>query len=820
MKKQIITLMILSVALLSGTAEKVNAQSDPLHVKYWNGTQFVIDSLKLGVRPIGAWKEPFQFFMYSDGPTFTVDVLDFTPSDGSFYANDNDVPFDVTNGTETELFLTTNGTTAGVIERQFVAITENSRAAHIWPIVVELYQPSSPDVYELARDLGTLGNNYSLQATEPQTGTTTASLHNDYTLPFPEIPEGNDVVYKFTVDTNMILNASVSQGENGKVALYTQNFNGEGGPKADNNYTGLSFQNCNGSINNGQAGSDIENLPIPAGTYYLVASSTSANFTVSINANVLPCPDTAKALSPLDSATNINEINAELSWELGPYTKQACLLFGTDTNHLDTLVNWNSNLECHYTSNETLNLSTTYFWQVGVRNDNCPNGVFSPIWRFYTTYELTAPKKLVVSDGTVFDDETIVLNWKAVDPDIFKTYYIYRNGALIGNTNDTTYTDGPLAYNMNGYDYYVTAKYEIGESNPSNMVNVRVSGYGDVNGHVYEEDGQTGIANATVTLSGQDEFGSGHTYNFTTNVQGYYSGQIYSGSYNGSANKQNYVTSNEPVQGNPVSIQYNETTSPIDFILELKRFTITYMDGETELNVDTFFFQQPITDYTLSREGWNFDGWNPAVPSLMPAESLTVYAQWTRICDSVTDVDGNQYPTVGIGNLCWMSANMRATHFSDGRDISNVYEYASTMYPNITENLAIYGRLYDWYDAVDAGNQTRAINVQGICPAGWRLPTEEDFAILDSMFLPNLRSTNYWVVNNGNNSTGLDLRPSGMYDFDAAKYQDLLCNAYLWSATATSASEAHCRMATYYCDTLINLVCNKQNAYSVRCVKD
>ena len=502
------------------------------------------------------------------------------------------------------------------------------------------------------------------------------------------------------------------------------------------------------------AGPVIRNLYLSPGTYYLTASSTSDEFTVSIDTEALSCPDTAIMITPANGATEINEVNTELNWELGDYATQYCLLFGTNPNDLDTIVPWTRDLENHHLFSDALNLSTTYFWQVGVRNDNCPNGVFSPIWRFYTTYELTAPKKLVVSDGTVFDDETIVLNWKAVDPDIFKTYYIYRNGALIGNTNDTTYTDGPLAYNMNGYDYYVTAKYEIGESNPSNMVNVRVSGYGDVNGHVYEEDGQTGIANATVTLSGQDEFGSGHTYNFTTNVQGYYSGQIYSGSYNGSANKQNYVTSNEPVQGNPVSIQYNETTSPIDFILELKRFTITYMDGDTVLNVDTFFFQQPITDYTPSREGWNFDGWNPAVPELMPAESLTVYAQWTRICDSVTDVDGNQYPTVGIGNLCWMSANMRATHFSDGRDIANVYEYASTMYPNITENLAIYGRLYDWYDAVDANRPvTRAAvqptHIQGICPAGWRLPTEEDFAILDSIFLPNLRSTSYWVVNNG-----------------------------------------------------------------------
>ena len=64
-------------------------------------------------------------------------------------------------------------------------------------------------------------------------------LHNDYTLPFPEIPEGLDAVYKLTFDEDQILNAAVTYGDNGKVALYTEDFYGEGGPMADNNYTGI-----------------------------------------------------------------------------------------------------------------------------------------------------------------------------------------------------------------------------------------------------------------------------------------------------------------------------------------------------------------------------------------------------------------------------------------------------------------------------------------------------------------------------------------------------------------------------------------------------
>ena len=47
---------------------------DRLHVKYMDGDVEVIDVLDLGVRPAGAWMEPFNFTMYSEGPTYTVNI--------------------------------------------------------------------------------------------------------------------------------------------------------------------------------------------------------------------------------------------------------------------------------------------------------------------------------------------------------------------------------------------------------------------------------------------------------------------------------------------------------------------------------------------------------------------------------------------------------------------------------------------------------------------------------------------------------------------------------------------------------------------------
>ena len=167
-----------------------------------------------------------------------------------------------------------------------------------------------------------------------------------------------------------------------------------------------------------------------------------------------------------------------------------------------------------------------------------------------------------------------------------------------------------------------------------------------------------------------------------------------------------------------------------------------------------------------------------------------------------------------------MAENLRTTHYADGRKITNVYKYTSDLSPDTAENVSIYGLLYDWYDAVDAERPTRATHVQGICPNGWRLPNEEDFAALGDINMQTLRSTNYWVYNNGNNSTGFDIRPAGTYNINTARYEDLHSSAYFWSVTANSETEAHCHEANYYCDTFLNLIRNKKNAFSVRCVRD
>ena len=83
---------------------------------------------------------------------------------------------------------------------------------------------------------------------------------------------------------------------------------------------------------------------------------------------------------------------------------------------------------------------------------------------------------------------------------------------------------------------------------------------------------------------------------------------------------------------------------------------------------------------------------------------------------TVTDIDGNSYQTVKIGDQWWMAENLRVTHFRNGEDISSYCAYNNEEY--IAE---IYGYLYYWNAVTDD---------RKIAPTGWKVPSDEDWEIL------------------------------------------------------------------------------------------
>ena len=91
---------------------------------------------------------------------------------------------------------------------------------------------------------------------------------------------------------------------------------------------------------------------------------------------------------------------------------------------------------------------------------------------------------------------------------------------------------------------------------------------------------------------------------------------------------------------------------------QVNSYTITYMDDNDVLEVSTFEFGQSITPIAEpTREGYTFIGWNPELPEFMPAEDLTVFAQWQINSYTVTVVsnDDNMGTVTGGGTFTYGS---------------------------------------------------------------------------------------------------------------------------------------------------------------------
>lgn len=125
----------------------------------------------------------------------------------------------------------------------------------------------------------------------------------------------------------------------------------------------------------------------------------------------------------------------------------------------------------------------------------------------------------------------------------------------------------------------------------------------------------------------------------------------------------------------------------------------------------------------------------------------TPFSEKSHACDgtpTMTDADGNIYPTIGIDKICWQAENMRTTTYPSGELIAKgpyleawngsdngYYAYPSEAVGSNLEELMTdvarrkLGLLYQWSAAVATSEDQNAVG-QGICPAGWRLPTESE----------------------------------------------------------------------------------------------
>ena len=91
---------------------------------------------------------------------------------------------------------------------------------------------------------------------------------------------------------------------------------------------------------------------------------------------------------------------------------------------------------------------------------------------------------------------------------------------------------------------------------------------------------------------------------------------------------------NEALAGSPVTAISNTETGNKEYWAkwEINQYTVTVKpeNGKADITI-TQDYGTPITAPTLTREGYQFNGWDKEFPTTMPAEDLTITAQWRDI---------------------------------------------------------------------------------------------------------------------------------------------------------------------------------------------
>ncbi len=190
-------------------------------------------------------------------------------------------------------------------------------------------------------------------------------------------------------------------------------------------------------------------------------------------------------------------------------------------------------------------------------------------------------------------------------------------------------------------------------------------------------------------------------------------------------------------------------------------------------------------------------------------------------CPDAVDCEGYVYHGVRIGCDCRTQRNLESKKYSDCTDIPCVYEYVSETHPNVTENVARYGRLYCFEAAIRDSADNGHGHIQGICPAGWYLPTPEKYEELGNYGVSALKYPSYWISADGTNTTGFSALPAGYFNGTAGRFEGLLGETYFWSTSGTGASTKITICALFLgCNDIIFVPVYTGMGYSVRCIKE
>ena len=158
-------------------------------------------------------------------------------------------------------------------------------------------------------------------------------------------------------------------------------------------------------------------------------------------------------------------------------------------------------------------------------------------------------------------------------------------------------------------------------------------------------------------------------------------------------------------------------------------------------NLEATFYENGDVDSNriVTNDGSAMDNFDSTANNLLPAVryffsayAINSYGVGQEVSDNyqfttpsqagsgVTDIDGNFYETVIIGNKEWMAEDLKVTRFNDGTPVTEVVQWDYTFHYEEVPKYYISQNGYTFY------NEATKNNTKQICPSGFKLPDVED----------------------------------------------------------------------------------------------
>ena len=252
------------------------------------------------------------------------------------------------------------------------------------------------------------------------------------------------------------------------------------------------------------------------------------------------------------------------------------------------------------------------------------------------------------------------------------------------------------------------------------------------------------------------------------------------------------------------------------------------MEKTTHMLSVLFFICIVISNVTFAQEIMKIEKKDKSTISIPVSDiaAITFSGSTTASDGTVKDVDGNLYKKVTIGSQTWMAENLRTTKLNDGTAIVQVSDNekwksvagpAFCWYENKEVHKNPYGALYNGY----------VVLTDKVCPAGWRVPNDADWNVLQKPFgnyagiQLKEKGTLHWEKNSTNvtNETGFTAVGSG-YRSTVGLFTFLNGTGLWWTSSLSGTSNLFTRAMWGENATLGKGDYPKTTGASIRCIKE